>query len=239
VAEWIVRRKYLRHDDLPVGWEAANAGTKAHEYLRSAVDAGIAARESSDEQRGSKAAAVAQATKKARRPAAERTWRSKECLDWGHENLKTPRPTMAAALASATAMAQMVAAESHGGDLDALLDHSGATWGGSPLMDALEDSAFAQNAGAGRRGNRAFALRQALATAGERVPSVAELPLRAPLNAVAEWMVLGKYLRHDDLPVGWQAAKHGTKAHQYLQSAVDAGIAARGSSELMWKCPWR
>jgi hypothetical protein len=142
---------------------------------------------------------------------------------------------MAKALASATAQAQMKAAEFHGGDLAALLETSTSTSGSSALWAAFDDSAAAANAGAGGRGNRAFALRQALAVAGERVPPVTELQQRAPLNAVAEWMVLWKYLRHDDLPDGWKAAKHGTKAHQYLQSAVDAGIAARGSSELVWK----
>ena len=40
--------------------------------------------------------------------------------------------------------------------------------------------------------------------------------LRAPLKAVAAWMVHRKYLGHDDLPVGWEAANHGTKADKYL-----------------------
>ncbi|KAJ1495340.1 hypothetical protein T484DRAFT_1763063 [Baffinella frigidus] len=227
----------------------------------SAVDDGIAAQESSDEQQGSMAAAVAEATEQALRPAANfeygryKQWGGDA---WGHKrwgwsveprdlarfdaaNLKTPRPTMAAALASATAHAQMGAAELHGGYLAAFLETFTSTETSPALWAALEDSAAAANAGAGGRGNRAFALWQALAVAGDRVPPVAELALRAPLNAVAEWMVLWKYLRHDDLPDGWKAAKHGTKAHQYLQSAVDAGIAARGSLELVWTArqAWR
>jgi hypothetical protein len=85
--------------------------------------------------------------------------------------------------------------------------------------------------GPGGFGNRAFALRHALALGGKRVPPVAELPRRAPLKAVAEWMVRWKYLRHDDLPAGWVAANVGTKAHKNLRSAVDAGIAAQESRD--------
>jgi hypothetical protein len=236
VAAWMVRRKFLRLDDLPMGWETAKDGTQAHQYLRSAVDAGIAAQESSDEQRGSMAAAIAAATKLSRRTATDREDRSLCGLDCGHEEIRPPRVTMATAVASATAVAQKTAAELYGGNLGALLDDTGA-WGSSPLVDALEESAAAQNACAGGRKNRAFALRQALAQAGERVPPASELALRAPLSAVAEWMLHRKYLRHDDVPVGWESAKHGTKAHHYLRSAVDAGIAARGSSELFWN--WR
>jgi hypothetical protein len=248
VAAWMVRWRYLRHDDLPVGWEAVKDGTKAHKYLRSAVDAGIAAQESPDEQRGSMDAAVAEAIDDALLSTAVR----KEQHDsrWGSgcepqvyarldaANVKAPRITMAAALASATAVAQKTAAELHGGDLGALLDDD-ERWAQNEWLPALEESAAAQNAGAGGRGNRAFAIRHALKVAGDRVPSAVELPLRAPLNAVAAWMVQRKYLRHDNLPVGWEAAKYGTKAYLYLQSAVDAGIAARGSSELVWKCPRR
>ncbi|KAJ1464292.1 hypothetical protein T484DRAFT_1869978 [Baffinella frigidus] len=214
VAAWMVRRKFLRLDDLPMGWETAKDGTQAHQYLRSAVDAGIAAQDCGGDQ------AFAQNGNGSRRS----------------QSLWPPRVTMATAVASATAVAQKTAAELYGGNLGALLDDTGA-WGSSPLVDALEESAAAQNACAGGRKNRAFALRQALAQAGERVPPASELALRAPLSAVAEWMLHRKYLRHDDVPVGWESAKHGTKAHHYLRSAVDAGIAARGSSELFWN--WR
>ena len=161
------------------------------------------------------------------------------CLD--AVNIEAPQITMAAALASATALAQKTVAELHGGDLGALLDDDDQSdlCSQNELLPALKDSAAAHNTGVGGRSDRASALRHALAVAGGRVPSAVELPLRAQLKAVAAWMVHQMYLHQDDLPVGWEAAKDHTKAFQYLQSAVDAGIAAGGGSELVWECPRR